>query len=172
MTPMAVQPGETYTFTTKSAFNIGSYLELMGAANIATLDLRDCVGALTEIDVTGCFSYSVGTKMKEIFVGDHTREDLVNISNTSMKFSGLDKATKLEVLDVTNIKNVMALDGLNTLLNIREVYAKGTSVSNFTFADGAMIETLELPSAIETLSLTRSSLISYDNIKFEGDSYN
>ena len=171
MTPMAVQPGDSYTFTTKSAFNIGSYLELMGAANIATLDLRDCVGALTEIDVTGCYSYSVGTKMKEIFVGDHTREDLVNISNTSMKFSGLDKATKLEYLDVTNIKNIMALDGLNTLLNIREVYAKGTSVANFTFADGAMIETLELPSTIETLSLTRSSLISYDNIKFEGDKY-
>lgn len=171
MTPTAIQPGDTYTFTTKSAFNIGSYLELMGAANIATLDLRDCVGALTEIDVTGCYSYSVGTKMKEIIVGDHTRADLVNVSNTSMKFSGLDKASKLEYLDVTNIKNVMALDGLNTLLNIREVYAKGTSIANLTFADGALIETIEAPSTIQTLSLTRSSLIGYDGITFEDEKY-
>ena len=54
MTSTAIQPGDYYSFVTKSAFNIGSYLELMGAANIATLDLRGCVGALTEIDITGC----------------------------------------------------------------------------------------------------------------------
>ena len=171
MTPTAIQPGNTYTFTTKSSFNIGSYLELMGSANIQTLDLRDCVGALTELDITGCYSDSVGTKMKEILVGDNKRTDLINVSNTSMKFSGLDKATKLEVLDMTNIKNVMSFDGLNSLLNIREVYAKGTSVSNFTFADGAMIEHIELPSTTETLSLTRSSTITYDNIVFEDGNY-
>lgn len=171
MTPKAIQPGDSYTFTTRSAFNIGSYLELMGSANISSLNLRDCVGALTELDITGCYSYSVGTKMKEVLVGDHTRTDLVNISNTSMKFSGLDKASKLEVLDMTNIKNVMAFDGLETLLNIREVYAKGTSVANFTFADGAMIEKIELPTTTETLSITRSSTIEYDNIAFEDGKY-
>ena len=171
MTPTAIQPGDYYTFTTKSAFNIGSYLELMGAANIATLDLRGCVGALTEIDITGCYSSSIGTKMKEIIIGDNTRNDLINISNTNMKFSGLDKATKLEYLDITNIRNIMALDGLNSLLNIRELYAEGSSVANFTFADGAMIETLRLPSTIETLSLTRSSLIDYNGISFENDTY-
>lgn len=171
MTPKAIQPGDSYTFTTRSAFNIGSYLELMGSANISSLNLRDCVGALTELDVTGCYSYSVGTKMKEILVGDHTRTDLVNISNTSMKFSGLDKASKLEVLDMTNIKNAVAFDGLETLLNIREVYAKGTSVANFTFADGAIIEKIELPTTTETLSITRSSTIGYDNISFEDGKY-
>ena len=171
MTPNAIQPGDSYTFTTKSAFNIGSYLELMGSANISTLNLRNCVGALTEIDVNGCYSSSVGTKMKEILVGDHTRTDLVNISNTSMKFSGLDKASKLEVLDMTNIRNAMAFDGLEKLLNIREIYAKGTSVSNFTFADGSMIEKLELPASTETLSLTRSSAIEYDHISFDGGQF-
>lgn len=171
MTPTAIQPGDSYTFTTKSAFNIGSYLEVMGSANISTFDLRNCVGALTEIDVTGCYSNLVGTKLKEILVGDNTRTDLVNISNTSLKFSGLNKATKLEVLDMTNIKNAVAFDGLNSLLNIREVYAKGTSVSNFTFADGSMIEKIELPATTETLSLTRSSLIDYSNISFEGSGF-
>ncbi len=171
MTPTAIQPGDTYTFTTASAFNIGSYLELMGAANISTLDLRDCVGALTELDVTGCYSPSVGTKMKEILVGDNTRNDLINISNTSLKFSGLANASKLETIDMTNIQNAVSLDGLNTLLNIRNVYARGTSIANFTFADGATIEKIELPSAVETLSLTRSSLIGFENIIFEGNSY-
>ena len=171
ITPTAIQPGDSYDFVTSSAFNIGSYLELMGAANISTFDLRGCVGALTEIDVTGCYSSSVGTKMKEILVGDHTRTDLVNISNTSMKFSGLGNAKKLEVLDVTNIGNVVSLDGLSSLLNLREFYAKGTSVANVTFADGAMIEKIELPTAVETLSLTRSSNITYDNIKFEDGKY-
>ena len=170
MTPTAIQPGDTYTFTTKSAFNIGSYIELMGAANIATLDLRDCVGALTEIDITGCYSYSVGTKMKEIYIGDYTRTDLIN-EGTAMKFSGLDKASKLEYLDITNIKNIISLDGLDTLLNIREVYAEGSSIANFTFADGSLIETLRLPQTIETLSLTKSSNIHYNNISFEKGGY-
>ena len=171
MTSTAIQPGDYYSFVTKSAFNIGSYLELMGAANIATLDLRGCVGALTEIDVTGCYSHSIGTKMKEIIIGDHTRTDLLNISNTNMKFSGLDKATKLEYLDITNIRNVMSLDGLNSLLSLRELYAEGSSVANFTFADGAMIETIKLPSTTETLSLTRSSFIDYNGISFEKNNY-
>ena len=171
MTPTAVQPGDSYTFTTESAFNIGSYLELMGAANISTLDLRNCVGALTEVDITGCYSPSVGTKMKEIFIGDHKRSDLVNISNTSLKFSGLANASKVEVIDMTNIQNAVSLDGLNTLLNIREVYASGTSIANFTFADGAMIEKIVLPEAIETLSLTRSSSIDYNGIIFANGGY-
>ena len=171
MTPTAVQPGDSYTFTTESAFNIGSYLELMGAANISTLDLRDCVGALTEVDITGCYTPAVGTKMKEILIGDHKRNDLINISNTSLKFSGLANASKAEVIDMTNIQNAVSLDGLNTLLNIREVYAKGTSITNFTFADGAMIEKIELPSTVETLSLTRSSSIDYSGIVFDGNQY-
>lgn len=171
MTPQAIQPGETYTFTTKSAFNIGSYLELMGSANISSLDLRDCVGALTELDITGCYSSAVGTKLKELHVGDHTRNDLVNISNTNMKFSGLANASKIETIDFTNIRNLIDLDGLNTLLNIREIYAKGTSVANFTFADGANVEHIELPTSVETLSLTRSSSIDYNNIIFENGGY-
>lgn len=171
MTPNAIQPGDRYTFTTESAFNIGSYLELMGAANISTLDLRNCVGALTEIDITGCYAPSVGTKMKEILIGDNKRDDLINISNTNLKFSGISNASKLEVIDVTNIQNAVSLDGLGTLLNIREVYARGTSISNFTFSDGAMIERIELPNQVETLSLTRSSLISYDGIIFENNNF-
>ena len=171
MTSTAIQPGNTYTWTTSSAFNIGSYLELMGAANISTLDLRKCVGALTEIDITGCYSPLVGTKMKEVLIGNHERTDLINVSSTSLKFSGLANASKLEVLDVTNIQNADKLDGLSSLLNIREVYAKGTSISNFEFADGAMIEKLVLPSCVETLSLTKSSLISYDNILFDGNNF-
>ena len=168
MTPNAIQPGDTHTFTTTSAFNIGSYIELMGSANLSTIDLRDCVGALDEIDITGCYSSTVGTKLKELLVGDHTRNNLINISN-NLKFSGLDKATKLEVLDMTNITNATSFDGLNTLLNIREVYAKGTSVSNFTFADGCMIEKLELPATTAALSFTRSSAIDYENIVFENN---
>ena len=171
ITQAAIQPGDYHTFTTASAFNIGSYLELMGAANISTLDLRNCVGALTEVDVTGCYSPSVGTKMKEILIGDHNRTDLINISNTSLKFSGLANASKLEVIDVTNIQNAVSLDGLNTLLNIRSVYAKGTAISNFTFADGSLIERIEMPNAVETLSLTRSSLIDFENIVFENNAY-
>lgn len=171
MTQSAIQPGDEYTFTTSSAFNIGSYLELMGAANISSLNLRECVGALTEIDITGCYSSSVGTKLKELLIGDNNNPNLINISNTNLKFSGLDKASKLEVIDVTNIQNADKLDGLNTLLNIRKVYAKGTSIANFTFADGALIETLELPESTETLSLTRSSSIDYNSISFDGDNF-
>jgi hypothetical protein len=171
MTPTVLKPGNTHTFTTNSAINIGSFLRIMGAANISVLDLRKCVGAITELDITGCYSPLVGTKMKEILVGDHNRDDIKNVSNGNLKFSGLANASKLEVLDITNIQNAMSLDGLSSLLNIREVYAKGTSISNFTFADGAMIEKIELPSTVETLSLTRSSSIKYDNIIFDGDGY-
>lgn len=171
ITQTAILPGNTCTFTTKSAFNIGSYLEVMGSANISSFDLRNCVGALTEIDINGCYSHTVGTKLKELLVGDRNNPNLVNISNTALKFSGLDKASKLEVLDMTNIRNVMSFDGLNKLLNIRKVYAKGTSVSSFEFANGSMIERIELPTSVETLKLDHSALLKYENIIFDGNNY-
>ena len=89
------------------------------------------------------------------FEKDINRQDLINISNTSLKLSGLGNAIKLESIDVTNIQNAVSLDGLENLLNIRKVYAKGTSISNFTFADGAMIEKLELPKTTESLKECR-----------------
>ena len=172
MTPNVVQPGDEHTFVTQSTFNIGSYLELMGAPNISSLDLRECVGALSEIDINGCNSSSIGTKLNTIMIGDHNRTDLINNPNAIMKFSGLQKATKLEYLDVTNIANIFALDGLDTLTNIRELYAKGTRASNFTFAPGSAIEKVELPNSVEFLSLVNAPNIKYDNISFErNDSY-
>lgn len=171
MTPHAIQPGDTFEFTTKSTFNIGSYLEIYGAANVATLDIRDCVGSLNVVELTGCYSPLIGTKLKKVYVGDHTRDDLINVGNTSLTVTGLERAEKLEELDMTNIQNADSLDGLSKLVNIREVYARGTIVTNFVFADGAMIEKIELPTTVENLSLTRSSMIKYENIVFEDGKY-
>lgn len=171
MTPNAVQPGDIAEFTTKSTFNIGSYLEIYGAPNIATLDIRDCVGSLNVVDLSGCYSGMIGTKLKKVLIGDHTRTDLINVGNTSLTFTGVDRASKLEELDLTNIQNADKIDGLGKLLNIRELYARGTMISNFAFADGCMIEKIELPSAVESLSLTRAAMLKYDGIIFEDGKY-
>ena len=170
MTKNALLPGETETFITASAFNIGSFIEVMGAANISTFDLRGCVGALNAVDVSGCYSPLIGTKLKELLIGNHEKTDLIN-NDTAMNFAGLEVVEKLEVLDITNIKNIEKLDGLNKLLNIRNVYAKGTTVSNFTFTDGCLIEYIELPSTTQTLSLTKSSMITYENIVGEDPTF-
>ena len=171
MTKNVVKPGEIHTFKTNSAFNIGSYLELYGAPNIITLDLRKSAGAITELDITKCNSVLVGTKLKELLLGDHTDESITN-SGSQLKLSGLNIAKKLEVLDMTNVKNVTAFDGLNTLLNIKEVYAKGTRVSSLVFAEGAMIEKLTLPTTLKTLELNKCPLINSSNIEINNDVYN
>ena len=171
MTPYAIQAGDDWTFTTKSTFNIGSYLELMGAANMITLDLRGCVGDLTEVNVENCYSPTIGTKLQELLIGDHTRMDLKNVSTTQMNFGGLGNASRLEVLDITNIQNIFQLDGLDRLLNIREVYSRGSKVSDYTFANGAQIEKVEFSSSVKSISLTNSSSIKYEGLKFDGEGY-
>ena len=171
MTDTAIQPGEIHTFTTNSTFNIGSYLELMGAANMMMLDLRGCVGDLTEINVENCYSSTIGTKLQELFIGDHTKTNLFNVSTTQMNFGGLGNLARLEVLDITNIQNIFQLDGLEKLVNIREVYAKGSNVSNFTFANGSQIEMIELPRSLRSLSLTKTSNLKYSGLRFEDSHY-
>lgn len=171
MTPTAIQPNDTYTFTTRSTFNIGSYLEVMGAANLITFDLRGCVGDLTELNIENCYSNTIGTKLKELYVGDHTNNNLRNVSTATMNFGGLGKAAKLEILDVTNLQNLDRLDGLEELLNIRELYTRGSKVSDYSFADGSQIETIEFADTVTSLSLINSSAINYDGLKFPNGGY-
>ena len=171
ITPEAIQPNDEWTFTTRSTFNIGSYLEVMGAANMISFDLRNCVGDLTEINIENCYSPTIGTKLRELHIGDHTRTDLQNVSTTQMNFGGLGSAARLEYLDITNIQNIFALDGLEKLLNIRELYTKGTNVDNYQFANGAQIEYVEFSKTVKTISFIENSKITYKGLNFEDENY-
>lgn len=171
ITPNPIQPNDEYTFVTRSTFNIGSYLEVMGAANIIAFDLTGCVGDLTEINIENCYSPTIGTKLRELLIGDHNRTDLKNISTTQMNFGGLGSVSRLEVLDVTNIQNIFALDGLEKLTNIRELYTKGTKVSDYEFANGAQIETIEFAKTVKSISFTKNTLLKYSGLKFEDVNY-
>ena len=168
-TQKALQPNEETEFVINSTYNIGSYLEVLGSANLITLDLRGCVGAISELDVKGCYSTSIGTKLKELLIGNKDSETLINKQTDNLKFSGLEVLEKLEKLDMTNITNLDSLSGLENLYNIKEVYAKGTRVSNFTFADGAKIKKIELPTKANTLYLSRTPMINFSNISFENN---
>lgn len=171
ITPEAIQPNNEWTFTTRSTFNIGSYLEVMGAANMISFDLRNCVGDLTEINIENCYSPTIGTKLRELHIGDHTRTDLKNVSTTQMNFGGLGSAARLEYLDVTNIQNIFALDGLEQLINIRELYTRGTNVDNYQFANGAQIEHVEFSKSVKTISFIENSKITYKGLKFDDENY-
>lgn len=107
------------------------------------------------------------TRLKELVVGSGV-SGYVNNNLTSLTVGNL---TRLEKLDVQNCPKLEDTLDLSGCLNIKEVYAKGSSIKGVTLADGGNLQTIELPATVTSLSfvnqpfLSTISLAGYTNIK-------
>jgi hypothetical protein len=75
------------------------------------------------------------------------------VTEARMTLSGLDNLPLLESIDVSKVIFKDTTLDLSANVYLNTVYAKGSNLTNFTFADGANIKHLELPSSLTTLKL-------------------
>ena len=137
---ISLVPGTSYTFTTNEVVNLGDPIRLYAAPHIESIDLSDMTGVLAVLTIDKAYNKNVGTKLKRLVVGNSTIE---NGSVTSI--SGLAQATRLEYLDVQNMKGITSLD-LSSQNYLKVLKAFGSGIASVQFANGAAIEVLELPS--------------------------
>ena len=162
-----LEPGQEHTFYTKTDMNVGTPVSLWGAPNIEKLDINNWAGSLTEIGITGARSATLGTKLKELYLGNYKN----GVTNASVStISGLEAAEKLEILDMSGFLNFKEID-LSTLTKFKTLKAYGSGLMTGKFAKGGAVETLELPSTITTLPLEDLMFLTYDGLKFENDDY-
>ena len=151
--------GESYTFTTKETVNLGDPIRIYGAPNIAELDFSKMTDRLAVVTIASVYDEAQGTNLTKLVLGGKDNNEVSEIS-------GLDVATSLEHIDVTGMKKMVALN-LNNHQYIKTVKAKGSGIASITFAKGAPVETLELPTAIRVLTLEQLPYLTTDGLDFE-----
>ena len=153
--------GESHTFTTSEVLNVGDPIRIYGAPNIEELDLSEMASRLNLVSIAGVYDEALGTMLKKLVIGKAGVENLAEFV-----FSGLAQANKLEYLDIQGIKNIKSLD-LSKHFNFKTLVADGSGISSVTFAKGAPVESISLPSTMTNLYLEQLPYLESNNISFE-----
>lgn len=153
--------GESHTFTTEEVVNVGDPIRIYGAPNIAELDLSGMTDRMVTLNVASANSATLGTKMTKLVVGN------ANANNLELKeVSGLKGLASLEYLDIQGLKAYTSID-LTNQPYLKTLKAFGSNIVTATFAKGAPITSLELPTALKTLELNELPDLTTDGLLFE-----
>lgn len=153
---------ESYDFVTKETVYKGDPIRIYAAPNIKGLDFSLMTNRLDTMDVTKVYSESLGTKLVSLIIGNASG------NNTSLTtISGLNVASKLEVLDVQGCKGLTSID-LSNQPYFKTLRAKGSSIASVNFANGAPVERIELPSLVQSLNLSQLPYLDGANVEIEG----
>lgn len=169
-TPTTIKPGDTWKLTVTKDSTIGDPHAIFGSPNIEKIDFRPIAYRLTELQMAKIKNESVGTKLKELLIGDHDNPQII----TSFQTLGDGKRMeKLEVLDLTGCEEI---DTLETVPNMKKVYLAGSGIRSVDFSNGGNIELLELPVNLVSLTLNETTSLTWDavqfnNIKVYGNNY-
>ena len=120
-------------------------------------------------DLSACYlingDFSNAKKIRELTLGNDTE----GYNNTNAMTLGLGSNELLNKLDIQNMSGLSSSLDLSGLKNLKELYAKGSSVSGVIFADGGNIEIAEIP-AVGSLSMKNLNYLTDDGMEVE--SYN
>lgn len=159
---ISLDVNESYDFVTKETVNLGDPIRLYAAPNIKGLDFSQMTARLATMDITKVYTESLGTQLTSLIIGNASATN-----NELTTISGLNKANKLEVLDVQGCKGLTSLD-LSNQPYFKTLKAKGSSVASVIFAKGAAVERIELPSLVKTLTLSQLPYLDGANVEIDG----
>lgn len=161
---IALEIGESHTFTTEEVVNLGDPIRIYGATNIAGLDLSAMASRLAVVTISNVYDEANGTKLTKLIIGN---KDVTNLEVTDI--SGLKQAIALEYLDIQGMSRITSLD-LTSHAYIKTVKAFGSGIDSVTFAKGSPVEVVELPSAVRVLQFEQLPYLTSENLKLEDNS--
>jgi hypothetical protein len=153
--------GESYTFEIAEAPFRGDPIRIYAAPNIAELDLSSMANRLAEVNIAGVYTEELGTRLKKLILGG---EGVNNVEVSEI--SGLKQAKMLTHLDVRGMRGIKSLD-LTSQPYFEELKAIGSSIASVSFAKGAPVNRLELPTTMKSLSLEQLPYLNAENLVFE-----
>ena len=162
--------GDTHTFTTKQVINVGDPLRVYTAVNIEGLDIHEFMPYISTLNISEVYNDVTGTKFKKLILGEVSP----SLRNTSLRIiSGLQRAEKLEYLDISGYEGITSLNLLNNWY-IKVVKAKNSGLTSILIPQGSPLEILELPSTMTTISLQNLSKLnlSLNDIQSNGINLN
>lgn len=163
-TGIVLKPGESHTFTTKQVLNIGDPLRIYSAVNLQEIDVHGFIEYLSTVNMDKVYSEALGTRLKKLVLGVDVSSDTKR--NTSLsEISGLSSAKALEYLDIAGYKGIKSLD-LTPFNNFKTLKAKQSGLTSVQFADGSLVELVELPDTLQSLIMSNLE-IAKENVVLE-----
>ena len=157
---ITLDENESYTFVTREVVNLGDPIRIYGAPNIKGLDLSKMSDRLAVITLDKAYNTNLGTKLTHLTIGG-------DATNTSVEsISGLSQCSKLEHLDVRNMRGLKSLD-LSNHYSLKHLDARGTNISFVQFAKGGSLESFFAPETMKSLDLEDLPRMSSENLIFE-----
>lgn len=153
--------GETHVFTVGSELGIGTPVAIYAAPYIRKLDICNFAPYINTLNIANAFDEALGSRLKSLIVGASA---VTNINVTAI--SGLDKVTRLQELDIKGFKGITSLD-LSNQVEFVSLDAIGSGLASVTFAKGAPITTLKLPSTMLAFEVEQLPKLSTSGVTFE-----
>ena len=160
-TGVTLAVGDSHTFTTTEVVNLGDPIRIYGAPNIAELDLSPIANRLSVVNIANVYTEALGTRLEKLTVGG---EGVNNVEVSEI--SGLKMAKKLTHLNIQGMKGLKALD-LTAQPYFEQLSAVGSEIASVSFAKGAPVTRLELPTTMKSLNLEQLPYLTTDNLIFE-----
>lgn len=153
--------GETHEFTTQEVINIGDPLRIYGAPNISELDFSKMSDRLAVVTIANVYADNLGTKLTKLILGNPNK-----INAEISEISGLKQAIALEELDIQGMSKMVSID-LSNHQYFKKLKAFGSNLSSVTFAKGAPVERVELPTTMRVLTFDQLPLLDGTNVVME-----
>lgn len=156
--------GDSYEFVSPEGQTLqeGDPISIYSACNIEELDLSGCMDYALKVDLSRIHSPSVGNALKRLIMnGDNNALD-------DATFTGTDKLTRLEYLDIQGLHKLGTIN-LSNSLNLKTVLAKNSGLTEINLAPGCLIERLELPISTAAVVLKDLPLLKAENLILDGD---
>ena len=158
------------TFTSeKELTQIGRNYILLGSHNVYEIDLSLSALYLTKIELSGVNNTYLGSKLRRLILSSDTSPENKILIPSEVK--ALNAAVNLEYFDMRKYKALTAVNGLNTLKNLKVFRAGGSGLTTVSFANGAPLETVELPSSVTVLNLYGLPVLTLSGIVFDNNDY-
>jgi hypothetical protein len=116
---------------------------------------------LAVVTIANVYDENLGTKLTKLILGNATKG---NAEVTEI--SGLKQAEALEYLDIQGMTKMNSVD-LSNQKYFKTLKAKDSGISSVSFAKGAPVERIELPSSMRVLALNQLPHLDSNNIILE-----
>jgi hypothetical protein len=157
-----IDGGETATLSILGAYTVNDPLRVYGASRMRILDMTGAANHLKNgLDLGKCTvlrelnlqSSTTGSTGWWLSLSSCKQLRVVNLRNQSQAKTGSSTSTELDFSNQTRLE---------------ELDARGTSVQSVTFAKGAPLTSVKLPSTLSALKLEYLSKLTSDNLTLEG----
>lgn len=160
-TGVALNEGESHSFTIRQTLNIGDPVRIYSAVNLMSVDLSNILPRLSNVELNNVWNEVLGSKLKELILGNG-----VSTNGILTSISSISKAKRLEKLDIRGCKGITSLD-LSELLYLNTFLAKGSGLTSIDLAKGAGVTLLSLPKTIQVLRLEELTSLTSAGLELE-----